>query len=79
MKNWGYLNDEDNAKLCAVAASFSKKVGSIKTEKAMETQVRQFMKEYLGIGEDPTDTVIVVPPKNVTPIFLTFQIVDVSC
>lgn len=57
-KNWGYLNSEDNAELQALAVSYVQKLKSIKTKETRKKHTAEFMKAYLQIGEDPTDTVI---------------------
>jgi ATP sulfurylase len=58
MKNWGFLNDDDNVALSKVAKSYSKKVKSAKTTETRKKYTAEFMKAYLKIGEDPTETVV---------------------
>jgi hypothetical protein len=53
--NWGYADLKDNAALAKVAKEFSKK---IKSTKNPEDAVCVFMRAYLKIGDDPTDTII---------------------
>lgn len=56
MTNWGYPDREDNARLDAVARRFLADLK--KSRRGAEPAVRTFMRSYLKIGEDPTDTVI---------------------
>jgi hypothetical protein len=52
---WGYIDAREDAALAKVAKAFSKKV---KTTDNPEDAVCKFMRAYLKIGDDPTDTVV---------------------
>lgn len=58
MVHWGHIDSVDDAKLAAAAGRFKKRMKVARSQAAAENEVRRFMKEYLAIGEDPTDTVI---------------------
>ncbi len=58
MKRWGYPDRADDARLDAVARTFAAGMKRAKTAERAEPLVRTFMRAYLAIGDDPTDTVI---------------------
>lgn len=58
MKHWGHVKSEDNKALDAAALHLKTRVKLIKKPVSIESEIRLFMKKYLAIGEDPTDTVI---------------------
>ena len=61
MGPWGHTNAADEAKLDAAAKAFAAKVKAlarVRTAQGCETLVRAFVRAYLRIGDDPTDTVI---------------------
>lgn len=58
MKHWGHVIDDDNKALDIVASRFKKRVRLLKKPDLIEAEIRRFMKAYMAIGEDPTDTVI---------------------
>lgn len=57
-KYWGHIVQSDNAALDSAAARFKRRVRKLKSATAVEREIRSFLKEYMAIGEDPTDTVI---------------------
>ena len=58
MKNWGFLDHNDNEALAALAKSYAKKIKSAKGIETCKKYTTEFMKAYLKIGTDPTETVV---------------------
>lgn len=58
VKNWGHINEDDNAALDAAVCAYQQHVKRLKSANGVEAATRSFMQEYLKIGEDPTDTVV---------------------
>lgn len=54
MKYWGFSRESENETLEQKAQEFKAKMRRLKTS----SQVEQAIREYLAIGDDPTDTVI---------------------
>ncbi len=58
MKYWGFSRESENETLEQKAQEFKAKMRRLKSSSQVEQAVREFMREYLAIGDDPTDTVI---------------------
>lgn len=56
--NWGHVNPEDNKKLDDEFKLLKTKLSKTKKSSQAKKYVHAFLKKYLEIGEDPTDTVI---------------------
>jgi hypothetical protein len=57
-RDWGFLHAEDNNELDQVSKPFVVNARSAKNAVEMESHVREFMRKYLSVGDDPTDTLI---------------------
>lgn len=58
VKHWGHIDDADDVRLDKEARAFAAKLKNTKSVRAAETCVRNFLRAYLKIGDDPTDTVV---------------------